>query len=140
LQVNPTSAQHVRGCGRRNGRGALALTRPTEAKIVYTPANVQISGNQHYDLDLNNDGVTDFTLSHFSTHRSYQNGGFDAQRMDEEPSTGDGAIGSPPAALRGGERISHGKLFYASGGTMAFSEHRCRLFHCTHHSAGNWLK
>lgn len=39
----------------------LALASPSEAKIVYTPANVRIVGNvQKLNLDLNNDGSTDF--------------------------------------------------------------------------------
>jgi hypothetical protein len=43
------------------GVGALALAQPVEAKIVYTPANVQIGGTVgKLNLDLNNDGITDF--------------------------------------------------------------------------------
>jgi hypothetical protein len=39
----------------------LALAQPSEAKIVYTPANVQFGGNGgRLNLDLNNDGITDF--------------------------------------------------------------------------------
>ena len=38
---------------------ALALTEQSEAKIVYTPVTVQLS---KYSLDVNNDGITDFTL------------------------------------------------------------------------------
>ncbi len=38
---------------------ALALTERSEAKIVYTPVSVQLS---KYSLDVNNDGITDFTL------------------------------------------------------------------------------
>jgi hypothetical protein len=53
----------------------LALTQPSEAKIVYTHANVVVSCGHvlamhhppvacfgHYNLDLNHDGVTDFTI------------------------------------------------------------------------------
>jgi hypothetical protein len=40
------------------GVGLLALAQPSEAKIVYTPANVHIVGKAN--LDLNNDGITDF--------------------------------------------------------------------------------
>ena len=40
----------------------LALTQPSEAKIVYTHANVVINFNEFYNLDLNHDGVTDFTI------------------------------------------------------------------------------
>jgi hypothetical protein len=44
------------------GVGVLALSLPTEAKIIYTPAHVTIGVGQHYKLDLNHDGITDFTL------------------------------------------------------------------------------
>jgi hypothetical protein len=121
------------------GVSVLALAQPVEAKIVYTPASVQLSGNQHYDLDLNNDGVTDFTLSHFSTHRNYHKGGYDAQAMEEQPATGNGVIGKPPAALVARAIVGHGKLFYGISGIMAFSGGYCGLNHCTHHHGGNWL-
>ena len=50
------------------GVGMLALAQPSEAKIVYTPANVQIVGK--VNLDLNNDGVTDFQFCSVSDSRS----------------------------------------------------------------------
>src|SRR5580700_3023610 len=40
----------------------VALVPPSEAEIVYKPVNVKIGLNQTYDLDLNDDGVTDFTI------------------------------------------------------------------------------
>jgi len=46
------------------GVGALCLTQPAEAKIVYTPANVKIVQNGGLiGFDLNHDGVADFGLS-----------------------------------------------------------------------------
>ena len=47
------------------GVGALALAQPVEAKIVYTPAHVVLVAYQHpaiYPLDLNRDGINDFSL------------------------------------------------------------------------------
>jgi hypothetical protein len=44
------------------GVGALALTLPAEAKIVYTAAHHVIVRGGTYKLDLNHDGITDFTL------------------------------------------------------------------------------
>lgn len=40
---------------------------PTEAKIIYTPANVQISGKP-FPIDFNNDGINDFWLFHYGFH------------------------------------------------------------------------
>jgi hypothetical protein len=47
------------------GVSFLALAQPAQAKIVYTAAHVKIGagGVGSYDLDLNRDGVTDFSLS-----------------------------------------------------------------------------
>jgi hypothetical protein len=47
------------------GVSFIALAQPAQAKIVYTTAHVKIGsgGVGSYDLDLNHDGVTDFTLS-----------------------------------------------------------------------------
>jgi hypothetical protein len=40
----------------------LALTLPTEAEIIYTPAHKVIKNGVSYKLDLSHDGSTDFTL------------------------------------------------------------------------------
>ena len=50
------------------GVSVLALAQPTEAEIVYTPANVTIGTNQEYGLDLNNDGIVDFTIKAFGKY------------------------------------------------------------------------
>ena len=44
------------------GVGMLALVKPAEGKIVYTPANVTLPPGQIYPLDLNHDGVADFNF------------------------------------------------------------------------------
>jgi hypothetical protein len=44
------------------GVGALALSQPAEAKIVYTKALVKIETDKPFNLDLNHDGITDFRL------------------------------------------------------------------------------
>jgi hypothetical protein len=48
------------------GVGILALAQTSEAKIVYTPANVPIVGT--VNIDLNHDGITDLgiNLSHYA--------------------------------------------------------------------------
>jgi len=55
------------------GVGVLAMVSSAEAKIVYTPTHVTLTPNSGvYNFDLNNDGVTDFTIGevyykHFNT-------------------------------------------------------------------------
>jgi hypothetical protein len=45
------------------GVGLLALAQRVEAKIVYTPAHRVIGPDSRYLLDLNHDGITDFTIA-----------------------------------------------------------------------------
>jgi len=44
------------------GVGMLALAQPAEGKIVYTPAHHVIDYGARYKLDLNRDGITDFSI------------------------------------------------------------------------------
>jgi hypothetical protein len=45
------------------GVGILALTSYAEAKIVYTPDHKQLPINKSWYLDLNHDGIVDFTFN-----------------------------------------------------------------------------
>jgi hypothetical protein len=45
------------------GVGVLAGALPAEAKVIYTPVNVQIAPHHHYLLDLNHDGIADFVIT-----------------------------------------------------------------------------
>src|SRR5689334_6169667 len=45
------------------GVGVLALSQASDAKIVYTKTHRVIKLDQHYDIDLNHDGIADFRLS-----------------------------------------------------------------------------
>jgi hypothetical protein len=102
--------------------GLLALARPTEAEIVHTHTNITIGPNASYNLDLNNDGVTDFTLtitayrvcdpmppvSCFWLYYSFV----------ETPASGNGAEGSPPTNLVKGDQIGPSQSFYGGTGTI----------------------
>jgi hypothetical protein len=46
------------------GVGVMAMSQSAEAKIVYTATHDVIEKNSHYNLDLNHDGKTDFTLGY----------------------------------------------------------------------------
>jgi hypothetical protein len=51
------------------GVGFLAWAAPAEAKIVYTPGNVILPTNTWFPIDLNHDGIADFSfflMTHFS--------------------------------------------------------------------------
>jgi hypothetical protein len=45
------------------GVGMLALTQPSQAKIVYTPAHITVPTNTFLPLDLNHDGVNDLSFT-----------------------------------------------------------------------------
>ena len=45
------------------GIGVMGMSQPGQAKIVYTPANINVGGPTA--IDLNNDGVADFSIQEF---------------------------------------------------------------------------
>jgi hypothetical protein len=47
-----------------------ALAIPAQARIVYTPVNIQLPTNGYYPIDLNHDGITDFTFQTVSGPRA----------------------------------------------------------------------
>jgi len=73
------------------GVGLMALAKPAEGKIVYTPANVVIGHDmQFYYLDLNHDHTVDFTLQYFRTSST---GGFSVNRaIYLSPASGNGEL------------------------------------------------
>jgi len=108
------------------GVSMLALVQPGEAEIVYTPANVTIGPGQHYNLDLNNDGITDFVIrdrTHSTTSGTFKY----LFVQNAKGNTVAGHIvnyGFPWAyALNSGMRITKNNLHFVGGGrqTMAWS-------------------
>jgi hypothetical protein len=54
------------------GVGVMALAQPSQAKIVYTPTDETLKPNQTLAIDLNNDGIVDFTLTNIlGTNEGY---------------------------------------------------------------------
>ena len=98
----------------------LALTQPSEAKIVYTHLNVVLSCQhghivcvQKYSL-----GVVTITVALY-TYTPVCNW---YRGVGEEPASGVGVMGTPPAALNEGAQIGHGQTFYGGDGVMAFDQ------------------
>src|SRR5580698_4467969 len=68
--LHPTLDRHLAGyvaAATAAGVSMLAAT-PAAASVVYTPANIPIHSS--YALDLNHDGVDDFTFQWFSIGES----------------------------------------------------------------------
>jgi hypothetical protein len=113
------------------GVSFLALAQPSEAKIVYTPTHVVIvPGDSSYNLDLNNDGITDVTIS-APGHLGFYCGEAIKASFFEIPTSGNGVEGSPPPPLRAGTRIGGSKGFYGGKALLASAiitrgGHSCR--------------
>jgi hypothetical protein len=101
------------------GIGVLALPQPAQAQVVYTPAHVEIKPATTYDLDLNNDGTTDFSFAdNFMAHTLVgslivapfaSNGG----ALGNAVLVNGSAIFSP-VALNRGAKIGGSRQFYGS--------------------------
>jgi hypothetical protein len=114
----------------------LALAQPSEAKVIYTPANVVIQG--FYNLDIDHDGVADFTIQNVEkfTSRCDQ-----YAYVDELPNPENGVVpyydinGEWAAALPTGATIGSGRQFDVSLVSMAFFSLNCPF----EHFAGPWM-
>jgi len=90
------------------GVGMLALASPAEAKIIYTPTDVTIVAADRCRLDLNHDGIADFTLSHWSVSLSWTFQSF----LSAIPAAGNGVRGCFDAlALKAGAKIGTAASF-----------------------------
>jgi len=90
----------------------LALALPAEAHIVYTPAHRIIKQGSSFQLDLNRDGLTDFTIQNVFTHGSITA----HATLSAKPAKGNGAegwTGYKPYAfpLKRGARIGSRQYF-----------------------------
>jgi len=65
-QLNSTTEKKLLGyaaLASASGVGILALVQPTEAEVVFTPTHQILRHRGSLQIDLNGDGVVDFTLS-----------------------------------------------------------------------------
>jgi hypothetical protein len=109
------------------GVGLLAVAQPSEAEIVYTPADQTIGRNGTYNLDLNHDGITDFTIIERIGHTTFRT----SQALWAVPADGNNVkcvtsecISSLTyaAALRAGSRIGGDRGWVPFRAGMAFEE------------------
>jgi hypothetical protein len=106
------------------GVGALALPQPVEAKVVYTPAHVVVTSipNTSYAIDLNHDGITDFSL-----YGAYQDG--ESQTFGSLACKPVGPLNMVwgrnfESALAQGVKVGHGGIFNRKFPTMGWFTHR----------------
>ena len=93
------------------GVGALALSVPAEAKIVYTQTHHVIGTNGVYRLDLNHDGITDFVIRQSGS--TLGSTGTNALLVNGDAVVGHESVHTPhvPAALRKGAVVGTNQSF-----------------------------
>jgi len=105
------------------GVASLALAPYARASVVYTPAQVNIVGpHAFYQIDLNHDGVVDFSLGNVITTNTDQF--FWQLKLGVPP--GNAAVGTfiyhgfiDVRAMPAGAKIGPGATFYKSAALMA---------------------
>jgi hypothetical protein len=106
------------------GVGMLALARSAEAKIVYRAAHRVINPHDSFRLDLNHDGVTDFTFKNYT----YCNTDQCFFKLVEKAATGNSVEGIArgsflplASALNRGARIGGRGRFYNGIAILAYA-------------------
>jgi hypothetical protein len=115
---------------------------PAAAEVVYTPVNISIGVDDMYSLDLNHDGVPDFTLRSKLLEDYCQSGDGYIWTLSVNPLNGNtvvvanGHVGSVyAAALHNSVLVNSGQSFYPNFSIMA------QLFwgFCGTGTVGEWL-
>jgi hypothetical protein len=96
------------------GVGLLALAKPAQAKIVYTPAHQQIFNDVF--IDINHDGINDFACTLFYNYES----GASSRYLQVVPRSNNQAVGhdGSASALKTGVRIGPKAQFIAGEDLM----------------------
>jgi len=123
------------------GVSLLALVQPAEAKIVYTPANIEITPRSMVNLDLNHDGVLDFKLSNVSSNTSQSR--FWAGKLKVLPGSQKNAVwggGKYASALSPGVSVGPKGKFLQGHSVMVSSFDFCTSsgYSCVYKAKGPW--
>lgn len=115
----------------------LALASPSQAKVVYHSADITIAQGT-YNLNLNSDGVTDFTITSESSGNCYSPlGGYGV--LFETPASGNGAILGP---LTTGDEIGPDQVFSGEksylAGYISGNDHNPHHPRCFTQWGGPW--
>ena len=104
----------------------LGLLHPAAAQIVYTPVDIQIY-DSIYSLDVNNDGITDFSIASFQGKICNCKGGgcWHTWGIDETTLGGNGVVGNPPSPLKLGREIGPKQVFYQGKGYLIYGLVSC---------------
>src|ERR1035438_2532977 len=113
-----------------------ALAIPAQASVVYTPVNVQLPTNGSYPIDLNHDGITDFTFHSQSGQGGCFIGGHGPfKELTIQPASLGGIVGNnDAAALVSGVLIDFRQSFYRTTALMYYVMGGMCLY-----CRGNWV-
>lgn len=124
------------------GVAILALAQPSQAEIVFTPTHQMIPMRGTLELDLNHDGITDFTIHNIigscGSPRALECSQYTLQALDVDGNSAmNGALVGTrwASALSAGKRVGPGGKFTAVG-----SMEQCHtLFGEPAYSSGPWI-
>ncbi len=120
------------------GVSLLALAQPTEAKIVYTPTNIEIAPRSRAGIDLVHNGKSDFLLSN---HTSFNTSNESFTNYLQVTPQGHNGVQSNAVALRSGMLVGPKGQFQGSAQKMAefreFCTHTSHTY-CHTKAGGNW--
>lgn len=116
----------------------LALAPAADAEVVYTPANITLGRNRICNIDLNHDGVNDFTISNMYNRGS----GYQGARLSIKAYRAGGvaysfqSVWDLAAVLRKGETIGAQRKFATGDALMALKD---RFYGTMSRSYGSWV-
>jgi len=116
------------------GVGVLALALPAEAKIVYTKTYLVIAGAERYNLDLNHDKITDFSVVNFFTTTCPDSC---VQVLYLKPAAGNSQVGSIKSFLHFAAAMKEGSVIGPKAHFLAGSAIMREAF-STQPSVGPW--
>jgi hypothetical protein len=103
------------------GVGVLASSSPAEGEVVYTPAHEVLGRNQKYAIDLNHDGIIDYTLDNYF-FQDGRRGSYITANLSAVPTAGEIVCsneGYAAAALQKGAEIGPKDGFAKACSVMA---------------------
>jgi hypothetical protein len=139
-QLNATLDKHLlayAAAASAAGVSLLVLAQPTEAKIVYTPTNVEIAPTSKTGIDLIHNGKSDFLLSNHTSTPS--TGSIFINELKVVP-RGQNGVQGYASVLRSGVLVGPKSKFQTSTQKMAEFTRYCprESSYCTTEATGNW--
>jgi hypothetical protein len=126
------------------GVSLLALAQPATAEIIYTPANGRVARDGGYNVDLNHDGIVDFTIAeraNFTSLQSYNDLSALAARGNHVWCLGavctSVSTSNAEAPMSAGAKIGPARVGWASRGAVMEFEQTSRGAYFT---AGPWAE